>query len=247
MRAFAVSAALSLAAFFLPVLSGVPLFTYIGLPGVSSWSWVFTLSLSYVGQGMIMGLHTCVSMAAGAVLAWGIIGPAAQAAGWVATPLSPGPTGGRGFLLWISLAILLAETAASVSLTVWGMARSARGGRGAEEDAPAAVPASPASSAGSVMAADTGGGDAGDGGGAFGGPGAHAFGQGVEAGGVLGQTTPWAVDSTHPVFFRVLALLQVRPVCMAAITVVSLKKGRRATTTPKQGSIITAAVGCCRW
>ena len=58
----------------------------------------------------------------------------------------------------------------------------------------------------------------------------------IEAGGVLGQTTPWAVDSTHPVFFRVLALLQVRPVCMAGKTVVSLKKGWRAPTTPKQAA-----------
>ena len=115
---FAASAALAFASFLLPVLGGVPVFTLLGLPGVSSWGWVLTLSLSYVGQGMIMGTHTCMSMASGAFLAWGVIGPAAGAAGWVRTPLSSGAAGGRGFLLWISLSILIAEAATTTALTL---------------------------------------------------------------------------------------------------------------------------------
>jgi hypothetical protein len=93
-------------------------------------------------------------MAAGALLAWGVIGPSAQAAGWVIAPLSSGTTGGRGFLLWISLAILLAEAAAGVALALWGMARG-----GGAAGAAALVPPSPASSVteGSSSAASTSG------------------------------------------------------------------------------------------
>ena len=115
--AFAASACLAVAGFFIPVLNGVPAFSAVGLPTVTAWSWVFTLSLSYLGQGMIMGLNTCVSMFAGSIIAWGIIGPYAATQGWVVNPLSSSPTGGRGFLLWISLSILVSEAMAGVVLS----------------------------------------------------------------------------------------------------------------------------------
>jgi uncharacterized oligopeptide transporter (OPT) family protein len=121
--AFGASASLSLASFFFPVLGGVPVFSYVGLSGVSAWGWTATLSLSYAAQGMIMGMHTCVSMLAGALLGWGLIGPVMQHAGVVTKPLSSSPGGGRSFLIWISLAIMLAEAAASAAITLWHMWR----------------------------------------------------------------------------------------------------------------------------
>lgn len=120
---FACSAALTLAAFFFPVLTGIPLASYVGLPGVSAWGWVLTLSLSYVGQGSIMGMTTCSSMLAGALVAWGMIGPAMQSAGVVTKPMSSGPGGGRGFLIWVSLAVMLAEAGTSAIITIAQMLR----------------------------------------------------------------------------------------------------------------------------
>jgi len=121
--AFGASASLSLASFFFPVLGGVPVFSYVGLTGVSAWGWTATLSLSYAAQGMIMGMHTCVSMLAGALLGWGLIGPVMQHVGVVTKPLSSSPGGGRSFLIWISLSIMLAEAAASAAITLWHMGR----------------------------------------------------------------------------------------------------------------------------
>lgn len=120
---FGCSAALTLAAFFFPVLTGIPLASYVGLPGVSAWGWVLTLSLSYVGQGSIMGMTTCASMLSGALVAWGMIGPSMQAAGVVSKPMSSGPGGGRGFLIWVSLAVMLAEAGTSAVITIAQMLR----------------------------------------------------------------------------------------------------------------------------
>ena len=81
----------------------------------------------------------------------------------------------------------------------------------------------------------------------------------IEAGGALGQTTPWAVDNTHPVFFRVLTLLQVMAVTLTGQTV-EFSKNTCSAAVPAalelavaRGSfrvstfLITAAMGCCWW
>jgi uncharacterized oligopeptide transporter (OPT) family protein len=39
-------------------------------------------AFSYVGQGMIMGTKTGVSMLLGCILAWGVLGPIAVAKKW---------------------------------------------------------------------------------------------------------------------------------------------------------------------
>ena len=48
-----------LLAYFFPVVFSIPLFgTYLA----SQWMWTFTPSLSYIGQGIIMGFPTTLSM-----------------------------------------------------------------------------------------------------------------------------------------------------------------------------------------
>ena len=50
---------IQLAAYFFPVVFSIPLFgTYLA----SNWLWTFTPSLSYIGQGIIMGFPTTLSM-----------------------------------------------------------------------------------------------------------------------------------------------------------------------------------------
>lgn len=56
---FIASAAMTLAAYFFPVVFAVPLF---GHYLAKEWLWYFTPSLSYVGQGIIMGFPTTLSM-----------------------------------------------------------------------------------------------------------------------------------------------------------------------------------------
>jgi uncharacterized oligopeptide transporter (OPT) family protein len=62
--ALAVSAAYTVLVFFVPVLSAVPVFGLAGgaSAGATAWGWTLSLSPSGIGQGMIMGWHTCVEL-----------------------------------------------------------------------------------------------------------------------------------------------------------------------------------------
>ena len=52
---FVVSSVYAVAAFFFPILHDVPVFTWLGLPGLTDWKWTLMPSFAYIGQGMIMG------------------------------------------------------------------------------------------------------------------------------------------------------------------------------------------------
>jgi uncharacterized oligopeptide transporter (OPT) family protein len=56
---FLASGVMTLAAYFFPIVFSVPLF---GKYLAREWLWSFTPSLSYVGQGIIMGFPTTLSM-----------------------------------------------------------------------------------------------------------------------------------------------------------------------------------------
>lgn len=75
---FGVSA---LATFALPSGS-FHVFSWVGLPSLTAWRWTLRPALSYVGQGMIMGPRSAISLFVGSVIGWGWLGPMAQANGW---------------------------------------------------------------------------------------------------------------------------------------------------------------------
>ena len=56
-----------------------------------------------------MGLPTTLSMLLGAVLGWGLLAPLAKAKAWAPGDIEDWKTGGRGWILWISLGIMLAD------------------------------------------------------------------------------------------------------------------------------------------
>lgn len=64
---FAAAGVYTLAASQWKVLKSFPVFTWVGLPGLTAWGWELAPSLGYVGQGMIMGPRTAVSMLLGAI------------------------------------------------------------------------------------------------------------------------------------------------------------------------------------
>ena len=55
---FCLSATYTLASHFLPILKNLPVMTWLGYPLATAWFWSLQPSLSYVGQGMIMGPRT---------------------------------------------------------------------------------------------------------------------------------------------------------------------------------------------
>ncbi|KAG1083807.1 hypothetical protein G6F42_022058 [Rhizopus arrhizus] len=113
---FTVSSLYTLMSYFVPAVNAIPIFNWIslGLIDFNAWQWYFTPSFSYIGQGIIMGLPTTLSMLLGCVIGWGILSPAAYYAGWAPGPIDDWKTGSKGWILWISLGVMIAESCVSL-------------------------------------------------------------------------------------------------------------------------------------
>ncbi|KAJ2786576.1 OPT super [Coemansia interrupta] len=120
--AFILSGTYALLAHFFPIVSALPVF---GNRLSKVWAWNLTPSLSYAGQGIIMGLPTCIWMLAGSVVGWGILSPLAKNMGWAPGKVSDWKAGSRGWILWISLAVMIAESVISLGLVAAKEARNA--------------------------------------------------------------------------------------------------------------------------
>jgi uncharacterized oligopeptide transporter (OPT) family protein len=108
---FAVSGLYTLATYFFPILRNLPVF---GLRLAESWLWTLNPSLAYVGQGIIMGPATTTHMLLGAIVGWGILSPLAKTKAWAPGPVDDWETGSKGWIVWISLAIMLADSVVSL-------------------------------------------------------------------------------------------------------------------------------------
>ncbi|KAK7678572.1 hypothetical protein QCA50_018444 [Cerrena zonata] len=102
---------MTLAAYFFPVIFSLPLF---GRYLARQWLWTFTPSLSYVGQGIIMGFPTTLSMNLGMLVGWGILSPLSKHKGWAPGPVGDMTSGARGWILWTSLAIMCTDSLVSL-------------------------------------------------------------------------------------------------------------------------------------
>lgn len=108
---FSISGFYTLLTYFFPVLRRIPIF---GLTAASTWLWDFNPSLAYVGQGVIMGPATTLHMLLGAVVGWGILSPLAKHRGWAPGDIGDWENGSKGWIVWISLAIMLADAIVSL-------------------------------------------------------------------------------------------------------------------------------------
>lgn len=108
---FAASGLYTLATYFCPLLRNLPVF---GFTLAESYLWTLNPSLAYVGQGIIMGPATTTHMLLGAILGWAILSPLAKHQGWAPGPVDDWETGSKGWIVWISLAIMLADSVISL-------------------------------------------------------------------------------------------------------------------------------------
>ena len=113
--AFGISAVYTLASYFIPQLRGLPIF---GLPLARNWLWRLNPSPAYVGQGIIMGPATTLHMLLGAIVGWGILSPLAKSRGWAPGPVGDWTTGSKGWIVWVSLAVMLADSVVSLGWLV---------------------------------------------------------------------------------------------------------------------------------
>lgn len=104
---FALSSAYTLISFFFPVLKNLPVF---GTHLSQDYKWNFQPSPAYIGQGIIMGLPTVSYMLFGAIAGWGILAPIAKLKGWAPGPMDDWVHGGQGWILWISLSVMISDS-----------------------------------------------------------------------------------------------------------------------------------------
>ncbi|KAA8914568.1 OPT oligopeptide transporter protein-domain-containing protein [Sphaerosporella brunnea] len=109
---FVVSGIYTLISYFFPIIRNLPIF---GLPAASQWLWTLNPSPAYIGQGIVMGPETTGHMLLGAVIGWGVLSPLAKSKGWAPGPAKNWATGSRGWLVWVSLAVMLADSVISLS------------------------------------------------------------------------------------------------------------------------------------
>ena len=108
---FGISGVYTICTFFMPILRNLPIF---GTVAADTWLWTLNPSLAYVGQGIIMGPSTTIHMLIGAVVGWGILSPLAKHKGWAPGPIDDWETGSKGWIVWTSLAIMLADAVVSL-------------------------------------------------------------------------------------------------------------------------------------
>jgi OPT family oligopeptide transporter len=104
---FAISGVYTLATYFFPILRNLPVFGYTL---AETWLWTLNPSFAYVGQGIIMGPAVTTHMLLGAIVGWGILSPLAKSKGWAPGDVDDWETGSKGWIVWISLAIMLADS-----------------------------------------------------------------------------------------------------------------------------------------
>ncbi|KAF5006493.1 hypothetical protein FDECE_7128 [Fusarium decemcellulare] len=109
---FGGSGLFTLATYFFPVLRNLPIF---GSVAAHTWLWTLNPSLAYVGQGIIMGTETTLHMLLGAVVGWGILSPLAKSRGWAPGDVDDWEHGSKGWIIWISLAIMLVDAIVSLA------------------------------------------------------------------------------------------------------------------------------------
>ncbi|KAF2432945.1 oligopeptide transporter-like protein [Tothia fuscella] len=108
---FAISGLYTFISYFLPQIRDLPIF---GLTLANNWLWTINPSPAYVGQGIIMGPATTNHMLLGAVIGWGILSPLAKNKGWAPGNVDDWVNGSKGWIVWISLAIMLADSLISL-------------------------------------------------------------------------------------------------------------------------------------
>ncbi|KAJ5291232.1 hypothetical protein N7478_000483 [Penicillium angulare] len=113
--AFVGSGIYTVFSYFVPLVHDIPLF---GVDLAHYWLWTLNPSPAYIGQGIIMGPATCMHMLFGAVLGWGILSPLAKSYGWAPGPVDSWEDGSKAWIVWISLAIMLADSLVSLGWLV---------------------------------------------------------------------------------------------------------------------------------
>jgi uncharacterized oligopeptide transporter (OPT) family protein len=105
---------------FVPYFESPPLHEWIDLAllaTAASWGFKLYLGPSLFGAGFLIGPRVTFSLALGATIAWAILGPLAQRAGWAPGQVMSYADGPRGWLLWPGVALMVSEALTGLALS----------------------------------------------------------------------------------------------------------------------------------
>lgn len=115
------------AAYFVPYLEHPPIHEWVGsaaLATAAAWGFSLYLGPMLFGAGFMIGPRVGASLAAGAVVGWGVLGYIAQDSGWAphANPMvihdkASDMWGIRGWILWPGVAIMVGDALMSLGLS----------------------------------------------------------------------------------------------------------------------------------
>ncbi|GME93276.1 unnamed protein product [Ambrosiozyma monospora] len=111
-----VSSMYTVISYFIPQIKALPVF---GSHASQHYLLNFQPSPAYVGQGIIMGFATTMYMFFGMILGWCILSPLAQSKGWAPGPIDDWKEGSEGWIMWISLSIMISDSVVSLAVTVF--------------------------------------------------------------------------------------------------------------------------------
>jgi putative OPT family oligopeptide transporter len=107
----------TLLAYFFPALGHPTIIKMIGLGAISTWGFSVLISPMMFGAGILIGNRVGFSLLAGAILAWGILGPFAAESGWVSDKIMDYKTGPRGWILWPGVALMVTDALMSLVMS----------------------------------------------------------------------------------------------------------------------------------
>lgn len=108
-----ISAIYTLTSYFIPQIKIIPV---LGNYLSNEYLINFTPSPAYIGQGIIMGFETTCGMFLGMILGWFILSPYAKYMGWAPGETGDWKNGSEGWIMWISLSIMISDSVVSLGL-----------------------------------------------------------------------------------------------------------------------------------
>jgi putative OPT family oligopeptide transporter len=121
--------AFALAQYFIPQLEKPPI-EALGIAALTlaaTWGFKLYLGPLLFGAGILIGPRVGISLLAGAVVAWAVIGPIAQAAGWAPGEVMSYTDGPRGWLLWPGVGIMVSEALTTLAMSWKTFVRALKG------------------------------------------------------------------------------------------------------------------------
>ncbi|KAF2175358.1 oligopeptide transporter-like protein [Zopfia rhizophila CBS 207.26] len=118
-----ISSLATVLAYFIPIVRAFPIF---GENIRRQWLWFLDLSPGFIGTGILTGATVPMHMLCGAIVGWGLLSPLAKYNGWATGDVDDWEHGSRGWIVWVSLAALLAECLVKLFWQVISMAEYPR-------------------------------------------------------------------------------------------------------------------------